>query len=65
MKLKLGLPKGSLQEATFALFGRRAINPSLQPGPINRWSTMKTIEPILLRPQEIPIYVEKGSSTLA
>lgn len=61
MKLRLGLPKGSLQEATYALFSRagytiRSSSRSYQPV-IND----PEIEPILLRPQEIPVYVENGS----
>ncbi len=60
MKLKLGLPKGSLQEATFSLFERagyafRISNRSYQP-----ISDDDEIEPILLRPQEIPLYVQQG-----
>src|SRR5579872_3744373 len=60
MKLKLGLPKGSLQEATFSLFERagyafRISNRSYQP-----ISDDEEIEPILLRPQEIPLYVQQG-----
>lgn len=61
MKLRLGLPKGSLQEATYALFARagyviRSSSRSYQPV-IND----PEIEPILLRPQEIPIYIENGT----
>lgn len=60
MKLRLGIPKGSLQEATFALFDRagfafRSSSRSYQPVVDD-----PEIEPILLRPQEIPIYVADG-----
>jgi ATP phosphoribosyltransferase len=60
MKLKLGLPKGSLQEATFSLFEKagwtfRVSSRSYQPT-----CDDDTLEPILLRPQEIPIYIEQG-----
>jgi ATP phosphoribosyltransferase len=57
-KLKLGLPKGSLQEATFKMFlkagfkvnvGTRSYFPSIDDS---------EIEPVLLRAQEIPRYVE-------
>lgn len=60
MKLKLGLPKGSLQEATFSLFQRagysfRTSSRSYQPVVDD-----EEIDPILLRPQEIPRYLEQG-----
>src|SRR5688572_25197805 len=60
MKLKLGLPKGSLQEATFSLFERagflfRISSRSYQPVVDD-----EEIEPVLLRPQEIPVYVAEG-----
>lgn len=60
MVLKLGLPKGSLQEATFALFQKagysfRTSSRSYQPVVDDA-----EIEPILLRPQEIPRYIEQG-----
>ncbi|MFC1658482.1 ATP phosphoribosyltransferase [Candidatus Omnitrophota bacterium] len=57
--LKLGLPKGSLQEATFKLFKKAGFNLSL--------SSQRSyfpliddpqIEPVLLRAQEISRYVE-------
>ena len=59
-KLKLGLPKGSLQEPTFALFARagfhfRTAGRSYQP-----YVDDPELEPILLRPQEIPGYLEQG-----
>lgn len=60
-KVKLGLPKGSLQEATFALFKKagfdfrmssgRSYHPSVDDGEIS---------PLLIRPQEIPRYIEQG-----
>ena len=60
-KLKIGIPKGSLQDATFALFKKAGFefhtssSRSYHP-------TVDDIElsPILLRPQEIPRYVEHG-----
>jgi len=60
MTLKLGLPKGSLQEATFSLFQRagysfRTSSRSYQPVVDD-----EEIEPILLRPQEIPTYIAQG-----
>lgn len=59
--LKLGLPKGSLQEATFALFERAGF--SFKLGSNRSYSPVADdpeIEPILLRPQEIPIYIQDG-----
>jgi ATP phosphoribosyltransferase len=60
LKLKLGLPKGSLQEATFALFKRagfdfRASSRSYHPS-----CDDPEIEATLLRAQEIPRYVDAG-----
>lgn len=60
-KLKLGLPKGSLQEATIKVFARagfkiyvsgRSYFPSIDD---------EEIEPVLLRAQEISRYVEEGA----
>ncbi|VAX35174.1 ATP phosphoribosyltransferase =_ HisGl [hydrothermal vent metagenome] len=60
-KLKLGLPKGSLQEATIKVFKRagfkiyvsgRSYFPSIDDA---------EIEPVLLRAQEISRYVEEGA----
>lgn len=59
--LKLGLPKGSLQEATFSMFkkagfnvhaGERSYLPSIDD---------PEIEPVLLRAQEMSRYVEDGA----
>ena len=59
-KLKLGLPKGSLQDATIKVFGKagfkiyvsgRSYFPSIDD---------ETIEPVLLRAQEMSRYVEEG-----
>ncbi len=60
MTLRLGLPKGSLQEATFSLFQRagfefRAATRSYEP-----MVDDPEIVPVLLRPQEIPRYIEEG-----
>jgi len=60
-KLKLGLPKGSLQDATVKVFERagfkiyvsgRSYFPSIDDG---------EIEPVLLRAQEMSRYVEEGA----
>lgn len=60
MKLKLGLPKGSLEEATFRMFekagfrisaGRRSYFPSVDD---------EELEIILVRAQEVARYIEEG-----
>ncbi|MDR3691484.1 MAG: ATP phosphoribosyltransferase [Fimbriimonas sp.] len=60
MKLKLGLPKGSLQEATFALFQKAGYSFKVSSRSYQPVVDDETIEPILLRPQEIPMYIEQG-----
>jgi ATP phosphoribosyltransferase len=59
-KIRLGIPTGSLQEATLSLFRKAGFNivvsersykPSIDDG---------EIECLLIRPQEIPQYVERG-----
>ena len=60
MKLKLGLPKGSLQEPTFALFGRAGYSIKVSSRSYQPVIDDDTIEPVLLRPQEIPMYVQQG-----
>lgn len=60
MKLKLGLPKGSLQEATFALFERAGWSFKVSSRSYQPVVDDVSLEPILLRPQEIPIYVQDG-----
>jgi ATP phosphoribosyltransferase len=60
MKLKLGLPKGSLQDATFSLFARAGYDIKVSSRSYQPVIDDETIEPILLRPQEIPIYINQG-----
>lgn len=60
MKLKLGLPKGSLQEPTFALFGRAGFELKVSSRSYQPIVDDETLEPVLLRPQEIPGYVQDG-----
>lgn len=60
MKLKLGLPKGSLQDATFSLFARAGFDIKVSSRSYQPVIDDETIEPILLRPQEIPIYINQG-----
>lgn len=59
-KMKLGLPKGSLQEATFALFKKAGFN--ISAGSRSYFPSIDDpeLDPILIRAQEIPRYVEEG-----
>lgn len=60
-KLKIGIPKGSLQEATFALFKKAGYEFRMSSGRSYHPSVDDPeIEPLLIRPQEIPRYVEQG-----
>lgn len=58
--MKLGLPKGSLQEATFSLFAKAGYSFKVSSRSYQPIVDDETIEPILLRPQEIPGYIEQG-----
>lgn len=60
MKLRLGLPKGSLQDATFALFQRAGFDVKVASRSYHPVIDDPEIEPVLLRPQEIPRYLEDG-----
>jgi ATP phosphoribosyltransferase len=60
MKLKLGLPKGSLQEATFSLFAKAGFTLKVDSRSYQPIVDDAEIEPILLRPQEIPTYIQSG-----
>lgn len=60
MVLKLGLPKGSLQEATFSLFQRAGFAFHISSRSYQPVVDDPEIEPVLLRPQEIPQYVADG-----
>ena len=60
-KLKIGIPKGSLQEATFALFKKAGFEFRTSSGrSYHPTVDDPELDPILLRPQEIPRYVEHG-----
>lgn len=61
MKLKIGLPKGSLQEATFALFGKAGFALRVSERSYQPVVDDDELEPVLLRPQEMPGYVEDGN----
>lgn len=56
--LKLGLPKGSLQEATLKMFRKAGFNISVSERSYFPSIDDPEIEPVLLRAQEIPRYVE-------
>jgi ATP phosphoribosyltransferase len=60
--LKLGLPKGSLQEATFKIFKKAGFNLSLSSSRSYFPSIDDPqIEPVLLRAQEMSRYVQDGA----
>ncbi|MCU0665551.1 MAG: ATP phosphoribosyltransferase [Candidatus Omnitrophica bacterium] len=60
--LKLGLPKGSLQEATFKMFRKAGFNVNL-PSERSYFPSIDDgqIEPVLLRAQEMSRYVADGA----
>jgi len=60
MKLKLGIPKGSLQDATIQLFARAGFN--VHAGARSYFPSIDDpdIECMLIRPQEMPRYVSAG-----
>ncbi|MCX5700481.1 MAG: ATP phosphoribosyltransferase [Candidatus Omnitrophica bacterium] len=60
--LKLGLPKGSLQEATFRMFRKAGFNVSL-PSERSYFPSINDgeIKPVLLRAQEMARYVQDGA----
>ena len=60
MKLRLGLPKGSLQEATFRLFRQAGFNISVSSRSYFPVVNDPEMEIVLMRAQEIPRYVYEG-----
>lgn len=60
-KLKLGLPKGSLQDATVALFAKAGFKVSVSTRSYFPRIDDAQIEPVLLRAQEMSRYVEDGT----
>lgn len=60
MVLRLGVPKGSLQEATFQLFERAGFSVKVASRSYHPVIDDEEIEPVLLRPQEMPRYLEDG-----
>lgn len=60
MKLRLGIPKGSLQEATLALFARAGFNIYPNGRSYSATTDDPEIECMLIRAQEMARYVEHG-----
>ena len=60
-KLKLGLPKGSLQQATINLFNKAGYNVKVRERSYFPEIDDEEIECMLIRAQEMAKYVEKGS----
>jgi ATP phosphoribosyltransferase len=60
-KLKMGLPKGSLQEATFKMFKKAGFNIYASERSYFPSVDDPEIEPVLLRAQEISRYVQDGA----
>lgn len=60
MKLRLGLPKGSLQEATFNLFRKAGYQITVSSRSYYPTVDDPELEIILMRAQEIPRYVDEG-----
>lgn len=59
-KLKLGLPKGSLQENTFELFRKAGFKIYAEPRQYKPYCDDEELDITLVRAQEIPKYVESG-----
>jgi ATP phosphoribosyltransferase len=60
MKLSLGIPKGSLQDSTIQLFRKAGINIRVGSRSYFPSSDDEELDLILMRPQELPRYVEQG-----
>ncbi len=60
-KLKLGLPKGSLQESTFEVFKKAGFNVSVGSRSYFPYIDDAEIEPVLIRAQEMSRYVQDGA----
>jgi ATP phosphoribosyltransferase len=60
MKLKLGVPKGSLQEATFGLLSKAGFHFSVSSRSYFPSIDDEELEAMLIRAQELPRYVEDG-----
>lgn len=60
MKLSLGLPKGSLEASTIELFKKAGIHIRMSDRSYYPTSDDPELDLIVMRPQEIPRYVEQG-----
>ena len=60
MKLKLGVPKGSLQESTFSLLSKAGFHFSVSSRSYFPSIDDEELEAMLIRAQELPRYVEDG-----
>jgi ATP phosphoribosyltransferase len=60
LELKIGLPKGSLQESTFSLFGKAGWRITVSSRSYYPHVNDPEVNAILLRPQEMSRYVEDG-----
>lgn len=60
MQIKLGLPKGSLQDATFRLFEKAGWNIRVDSRSYQPVVDDPELSILLIRPQEIPRYLEDG-----
>ena len=60
MKLSLGMPKGSLEESTFALFNKAGIHITRGSRSYYPSCDDTELDLIVMRPQEIPRYIEQG-----
>lgn len=60
LKLKIGLPKGSLQEATFSMFRKAGWDFQVSSRSYTPSCDDHEIDALLVRPQEIPRYIEDG-----
>ncbi len=60
MKIKLGLPKGSLQESTFRMFKKAGYNVSVGSRSYFPYIDDSEIEAVLIRAQEMARYVAEG-----
>jgi len=61
MKLRLGIPKGSLQEATLQLLSRAGLQVFVNPRSYFATTNDPTVECMLIRAQEMARYVEHGA----
>jgi ATP phosphoribosyltransferase len=61
MKLRLGIPKGSLQEATLHLLARAGLQVFVSPRSYFAGTNDSSIECMLIRAQEMARYVEHGA----